>query len=145
MIAHEGDVPLQGVNTWRIYGGGCNNLIYSLRLNKSWVENLSVTLSCVVLLAVLRVGEDAYGVPISREIEDRTGREVVLGSVYAALERLEGKGLVCSKLGEPTPERGGRAKAYFRVTAKGLREVRQAQRTLVKLWRGIPELEGGVT
>lgn len=96
------------------------------------------------MLAVLRVGEDAYGVPISREIEERTGREVVLGSVYAALERLEAKGLVSSKLGEPTPERGGRAKAYFRVTAKGLREVRQAQRALVKLWRGIPELEGGV-
>jgi len=98
----------------------------------------------MVLLAVIRVGDDAYGVPISREIEDTTGREVALGSVYAALERLEAKGLVSSELGDPTPERGGRAKRYFRVTGKGLREVREAQRSLVKLWQGLPERQGGV-
>ena len=97
----------------------------------------------IVMLALLRVGEDAYGVPIAREIEERTGREVVLGSVYAALERLEGKQLVASELGEPTAERGGRAKRYFRVTSKGLREVRATQRTLKKLWQGLPQLEGG--
>src|SRR6202035_3413172 len=90
----------------------------------------------MVLLAVLRVGEDAYGVPIARELEDKISREVLLGSVYAALERLEAKGLVASSLGDPTPERGGRAKRYFTVTAKGLREVRETQRTLVRLWRG---------
>jgi DNA-binding PadR family transcriptional regulator len=97
----------------------------------------------MVLLAVLRVGEDAYGVPIARELEDKISREVLLGSVYAALERLEAKGLVASSLGDPTPERGGRAKRYFTVTAKGLREVRETQRTLVRLWRGLPELHGG--
>jgi len=97
----------------------------------------------MVLLAVLRVGEDAYGVPIARELEDKVTREVLLGSVYAALERLEAKGLVASSLGDPTPERGGRAKRYFTVTAKGLREVRETQRTLVRLWRGLPELKGG--
>ena len=97
----------------------------------------------MVLLAVLRVGEDAYGVPIARELEDTISREVLLGSVYAALERLEAKGLVASSLGDPTPERGGRAKKYFTVTAKGLREVRETQRTLVRLWRGLPELQGG--
>jgi DNA-binding PadR family transcriptional regulator len=97
----------------------------------------------MVLLAVLRVGEDAYGVPIARELEDKISREVLLGSVYAALERLEAKGLVASSLGDPTPERGGRAKRYFTVTAKGLREVRETQRTLVSLWRGLPELHGG--
>ncbi|HEV3063497.1 MAG TPA: PadR family transcriptional regulator [Vicinamibacterales bacterium] len=97
----------------------------------------------MVLLAVLRVGEDAYGVPIARELEDTTGREVLLGSVYAALERLEAKGLIASSLGDPTPERGGRAKKYVRVTARGLRDVRETQRTLVKLWRGLPELQGG--
>src|SRR5580704_13207544 len=97
----------------------------------------------MVLLAVLRVGEDAYGVPIARELEDTIGREVLLGSVYAALERLEAKGLVASSLGDPTPERGGRAKRYFTVTATGLREVRETQRTLVRLWRGLPELQGG--
>jgi DNA-binding PadR family transcriptional regulator len=97
----------------------------------------------MVLLAVLRVGDDAYGVPIARELEETSGRDVLLGSVYAALDRLEAKGLVASRLGDPTPERGGRAKRYFKVTAKGLREARDTQRTLVRLWRGLPELQGG--
>ena len=97
----------------------------------------------MVLLASLRVGEDAYGVPIAHELEESSGKDVLLGSVYAALDRLEDKGLVSSRLGDPTPERGGRAKKYFKVTAKGVREVRDAQRTLVKLWRGLPELQVG--
>jgi PadR family transcriptional regulator PadR len=97
----------------------------------------------MVLLAVLRVGNDAYGVPVARELEDQSGREVLLGSVYAALDRLEAKGLVRSYRGEPTPERGGRAKKHFKVTANGVRETRQAQRTLVRLWRDVPELQGG--
>jgi PadR family transcriptional regulator, regulatory protein PadR len=96
----------------------------------------------IVLLALLRAGENAYGVPIARVIEESTRREVAIGSVYAALERLEQKGLVASHLGEPTPERGGRAKRYFRVTAAGLRQVRTAQKALVSLWRGLPQLEG---
>jgi len=98
----------------------------------------------MVLLALMRLGEEAYGVPIAREIEKRGGREVALGSVYAALERLEEKGLVESRLGDPTAERGGRAKRYFRVTEAGLRDVRRTQRALVSLWKGIPELKGGI-
>lgn len=97
----------------------------------------------IAMLALLRLGENAYGVPIAREIEEQTKREVKLGSVYAALERLEEKGLVVSELGEPTRERGGRAKRYFHVTRQGLRQLREAQQTLIKLWRGIPELQGG--
>jgi PadR family transcriptional regulator PadR len=97
----------------------------------------------MVLLTVLRVGEDAYGVPIARVLEETGGHEVFLGSVYAALERLEAKGLVASSLGQPTAERGGRAKKYFKVTAKGLREARETQRTLMKLWRGLPEVQRG--
>jgi PadR family transcriptional regulator PadR len=96
----------------------------------------------MVLLAVLHVGDKAYGVTIAREIEGKSGRQAVLGSVYAALERLEGKGLVSSSLGEATAERGGRAKKYFRVTAKGLREVRDTRRVLQRLWRGLPQLGG---
>jgi DNA-binding PadR family transcriptional regulator len=80
--------------------------------------------------------------PISEAIEESSGREVALGSVYITLDRLEQKGLVVSRLGEPTAERGGRAKTYFKVTAKGLKEVRQARRTLTTLWQGIPHLEG---
>ena len=97
----------------------------------------------MALLALIRLGEDAYGVPICHEIEMRSGREAALGSVYAALERLEGKGLVTSRLGESTAVRGGRAKRYFRITSQGLREVRQTQQALVNLWSGLPELEGG--
>lgn len=99
----------------------------------------------MVLLAVLRVGDDAYGVPIAEELEATTGRDVLLGSVYAALERLEAKGLIASRLGEPTAERGGRAKKHVKVTARGLRVVRETQRALTSLWRGIPALQGGRT
>jgi PadR family transcriptional regulator, regulatory protein PadR len=97
----------------------------------------------MVMLALLRLGDDAYGVPISRELEEHTGGEVALGSVYAALERLEGKGFVSSTLGSPTAERGGRAKRYFRVTAAGLREARAARRIFTTLWRNVPALKGG--
>jgi len=97
----------------------------------------------MVLLTVIRLDEDAYGVPISREIEQRSGREVALGSVYAALERLEEKGLVTSRLGDPSAERGGRAKRYFRITAQGLREIQETRNALTSLWRGLPQLDGG--
>ena len=97
----------------------------------------------IVLLALLRAGENAYGVPIARVIEESTGREVSVGSVYAALERLQQKGMVSSSLGDPTPERGGRAKRYFRVTKAGLQQVRKTQKTLAALWQGLPQLEGG--
>jgi len=97
----------------------------------------------LVLLALLHVGDDAYGVPIARAIEESSGREVALGSVYITLDRLEQKGLVRSQLGEPTAVRGGRAKTYFTVTGKGVREARQAQRTLVNLWKHVPQLQGG--
>jgi PadR family transcriptional regulator, regulatory protein PadR len=98
----------------------------------------------VVMLTILRLGEDAYGVPISREIEQQTGRTVTFGTVYATLERLQKKGFVRSSLGEATPERGGRAKRFFRVTLAGLRTVRGTKRNLVRLWQGLPELEGGL-
>jgi DNA-binding PadR family transcriptional regulator len=96
----------------------------------------------MILLAVIRLGDDAYGVPISKELLEITGREVALGSIYAALDRLEHKGLVTSRLGDPTPARGGRAKRYFRVTSRGIREVKTTRTALVRLWGGIPQLQG---
>ena len=99
----------------------------------------------MVMLAIIRIGDDAYGVSISNEIEETTGSGVLLGSVYDALTRLEEKGLVSSVLGEATPERGGRAKRHFRATSNGLRLVRETQRSLVKLWKGLPQLKGGET
>ena len=79
----------------------------------------------MLLLAIIHLGEDAYGIPISRELERHRGRDVSIGSVYAALERLEGKGLVNSSLGDPTPERGGKAKRFFCITKEGLRQVHE--------------------
>jgi PadR family transcriptional regulator, regulatory protein PadR len=97
----------------------------------------------MVMLAVIRLDDQAYGVPITREIEETTDSEVVVGSVYAALTRLQERGLIESRLGEATAERGGRAKRYFRATSQGLREVRQTRRSLMKLWKGLSEVEGG--
>ena|ERR1700761_1661465 len=96
----------------------------------------------VVMLAVLRLGQHAYGVPIAAEILDKTGHEMLQGSVYAILERLEAKGLIASRLGEATPTRGGRAKRYFELTAEGVRQVRDAQRGLEALWKGLPKTLG---
>ena len=80
----------------------------------------------LVLLALTRLGGDAYGVSIAAEISARTGRDVSLGAVYKTLERLEDKRLVASRLGEPTPERGGRRKKHFRVASSGQRALRQS-------------------
>jgi DNA-binding PadR family transcriptional regulator len=96
----------------------------------------------VVMLAVLRVRDEAYGVPIAREIERTAGRRVTLAAVYLALDRLHQNGLVAWRLGESTPQRGGRAKKLFSVTPSGLRAIRQTQRAFVALWSGIPELKG---
>ena len=96
----------------------------------------------LVLLALIRVGEEAYGVPIAQAIEHSSGKRVILASVYNTLERLEEKGLVRSTIGQPTRERGGRAKRYFAVTTAGMREVAAAKKALTLLWRGIPVPEG---
>jgi DNA-binding PadR family transcriptional regulator len=98
----------------------------------------------LVMSALLRLDNDAYGVPIVEELE-RHGRRMSVATAYVALSRLEGRGLVASAMGEATAERGGKAKRYFRVTARGLREIRALQQTLVQLWRGVPQLQGGTT
>jgi PadR family transcriptional regulator, regulatory protein PadR len=98
----------------------------------------------VIMLAILRVRDDAYGVTIAREIEETAGRSVTLAAVYLALDRLQENGLVASSLGEATAERGGRAKKYFRVTPAGLRALKHTQRAFVALWKGIPELKEGL-
>ena len=99
-------------------------------------------LELMILIVVLRLGDDAYGVPIARELKVQCRREVSLANVYATLERLQEKGYVSSQLADPTPERGGRAKRYFSVTAQGLKKVRETQRILVRLWQGVSGLEG---
>ena len=106
-------------------------------------RHLLTDFELMILLATLRVGDRAYGVPIANEIGRTGGRQVVVAAVYAALDRLERNGLVSSTIGEPTPERGGRAKRFFQVTPQGVRAIKETQRALVALWKGIPELKGG--
>jgi len=91
----------------------------------------------IVLLALVRLGPDAYGVPIRREIEKRAGRSVTVGALYRTLDRLESKGCVSSWFGDPAPERGGRSKRYFRLEALGLQALRQTERELAAMWEGI--------
>jgi DNA-binding PadR family transcriptional regulator len=89
----------------------------------------------LVLLAILRLGMDAYGIPILDEVCVRSGREVSRATVYVALKRLEQKGLVTSRLGESTPERGGRAKRYYKMKPAGLKALRESRAMLLDLWR----------
>lgn len=95
----------------------------------------------MIVLAILRRRDDAYAVAIADELEATAGRRVLLPAIYAALERLERQGLLNSLLGEPTAERGGRAKRYYRVSSSGLRAAKETQRAFVALWSDIPELE----
>jgi PadR family transcriptional regulator, regulatory protein PadR len=97
----------------------------------------------LVLLAALNVGEDAYGVSIAAALDVASQQETPVASVYAALQRLESKGLVRTRLGDPTPERGGRAKRLVSVTAAGRRQAITSQRTLQRLWHGAGQLAGG--
>ena len=94
-------------------------------------------LEVLVLLALLRLRDDAYGVAIQREIADRTGQDVSFGSVYTALGRLQEKGLVTGKLGDPSPVRGGRRKKYFRVEAAGKQALRDSLRAIRAMSRGL--------
>jgi len=96
----------------------------------------------LVLLALIRLEPEAYGVAIRDEIEKRTGRSVALGTVYTTLLRLEGKRLVATRLGEPTPHRGGRRKKYYRLLALGRRELSASVDALRSMTRGLrPGLE----
>jgi len=98
-------------------------------------------LELMVLLAVIRPSQDAYGVSISRDIARSSGRQVALASVYAALERLERKGFLVSCVGEPRVERGGKARTYFRPTPAGIKEARSAHATLMRLGSGLSTLK----
>jgi DNA-binding PadR family transcriptional regulator len=96
----------------------------------------------IVLLAVLRLGKNAYGVTIWEEIEQRAGRPVMIGAVYATLDRLEAKRYISSKVGDPTPERGGRAKRFFKITAQGSAALRQSRDILASMWAGLDPVLG---
>jgi PadR family transcriptional regulator, regulatory protein PadR len=90
-----------------------------------------------VLLAVMQSGVDAYAVRVHQELEERTKRAVAIGAVYITLDRLVRKGWLASKLGEPSPERGGKAKRFYSVTARGKVALRSEIRAMHRLWQGL--------
>lgn len=94
-------------------------------------------LELTVLLAVARLGDDAYGLAIRRDVSERTQRDYSVGAVYTTLQRLEDKGLVSSRTTEPLPVRGGRSRRQFKVTAAGGRALREAQRVAASVWAGM--------
>lgn len=95
------------------------------------------TLELSVLLAVARLGENAYGLAVRKDVSARTGREQSVGAIYTTLERLQAKGLLTSKPTAPTPTRGGRSRRQFKVTSAGHRAVRNAERVARSVWAGI--------
>jgi PadR family transcriptional regulator PadR len=97
----------------------------------------------LILLAVLRLRDDAYGMRIRLEIKERTKRTVSLGAIYTTLERLEAKGMITSWVGDPTPERGGRAKKFFKLEASGQRALRESRALVASMSSGLTPILGG--
>ena len=95
------------------------------------------SLEYIVLLALVRLGPNAYGMTVRREIETRAGRNLSIGAVYATLERLEAKRYVSSVIGEPTAERGGRAKRHFRIEAAGERALKASEDAMRRMSAGL--------
>jgi PadR family transcriptional regulator PadR len=91
-----------------------------------------------VLLAVARLGDDAYGLAVRRDVSARTRRDYSIGAVYTTLQRLEDKGLLRSRTTDPLPVRGGRSRRQFKLTANGTRAMREAERVAASVWAGIP-------
>lgn len=92
-----------------------------------------------VLLAVWRLGDEAYGASVRDELEQRTGREVTQGAVYVTLVRLEKKGMLRSSMSDPTPVRGGKAKRYFKILPAGMEGLKAAREVMERLWEGLAE------
>lgn len=93
-----------------------------------------------VLLSVLHLDEDAYAVPIRELIEQRTGRPVARGALYTGLDRLEAKGCLRSRMGDPSDERGGKARRYYSVTPAGLKAIRATHDALASMTRGLESI-----
>lgn len=91
----------------------------------------------LLLTAAARLGEDAYGISIRREIEAATGRRCSIGALYTTLDRLESKGYVKTWMGEATPQRGGRPKRMIRVTAKGLQQAAAFYEAVMRVSCGV--------
>jgi PadR family transcriptional regulator len=96
-----------------------------------------------VLLAAWRLGDEAYGTSVRDELEAKTGRDIAQGAIYVTLMRLEKKGLLRSRLSDPTPVRGGKAKRFFEITPAGVAGVQAARHAMDLLWDGLPKTVEG--
>ena len=121
-------------------GGQVKSFLLTLRPPYAYIvgmADLLGTFEQAVLLAILRLGDGAYGRAILRQVQILLGRDVAAGAIYTTLDRLEQRGFVTSKLAPGTAIRGGRARRYYVVAAAGNRVLADAQKTLAKMWRGV--------
>jgi DNA-binding PadR family transcriptional regulator len=95
------------------------------------------TFELAALLAVVRLGDDAYGLAVRRDLAARTGRDHSIGAVYTTLQRLEDKGLLASRATDPLPVRGGRSRRLYTITGAGARALREAERHAASIWAGV--------
>ena len=96
-----------------------------------------------ILVAILKLGENAYGIPINREVSRIFGKSYTMGGLYFALDQLVRKEYLMKRSADPTPKRGGRSKAYYRLTPEGKEALETTRRHQVKLWKAIPEFKNG--
>lgn len=95
------------------------------------------SLELSVMLAVSRLGDEAYGLAVRHDLAERSGRDHSVGAIYTTLQRLEDKGILTSRASEPLPVRGGRSRRHFRLTGAGARALRDAERQAVSMWDGV--------
>ena len=94
----------------------------------------------LVLLAIWKMGEEAYGVNLRNFVKELTGKYWSVGSIYVPLDRLENKGFLRSKLSHPTPERGGKSKRYYEITKEGLKELEEIRKIYLAAWENTPDI-----
>lgn len=94
----------------------------------------------ILLLTILRLGEKAYGVPIARDVQQRTGKKVTLGSLWVSLDNLARRGLLKKRMADPTPQRGGRSKIYYSLTKEGIEALERIKEVEKSIWKGAPVL-----
>ncbi|HSG29003.1 MAG TPA: PadR family transcriptional regulator [Candidatus Krumholzibacterium sp.] len=97
----------------------------------------------ILLLAVLRLKDDAYGVTIIREVEERAGKKLKFGGLWVSMDNLAKKGLVEKRMADPEPYRGGKSKCYYRLTERGLEALKETSELQSRLWKGIPKIIEG--
>lgn len=109
-------------------------------MGRSRLPTLSGGLELAALLAVARLGDDAYGLEVRRDLVERTGRDYAIGAIYTTLQRLEDKGFLTSHLSDPLPIRGGRSRRHYTLTGAGQRALREAERNAATMWSGVGDI-----